>query len=73
MAAIDQSDSQKSLEQDLEDLRTEPNWKENLWFDVKNLFFMDDGKKSMEFDLQALGDPDWKRHGLKETVEMLGW
>jgi hypothetical protein len=69
----DQSDSKRSLEEDLQSLRTEPTWKDNILFDARNLFLMEDGRRSLESDLQALGDPDYRRHGLPETLQMLGW
>jgi hypothetical protein len=40
---IDQSDSPKSLEDDLRAFRDDPNWKEQLRFSAEGLFLMPDG------------------------------
>ena len=72
-AVADQSDSKRSLEEDLDALRTDPQWRENIRFDVENLFFMPDARESLEWDLKTLGDPDYKTHGLGETFQLLGW
>jgi hypothetical protein len=70
-ATIDQSDSRKSLEEDLDTLGPDRNWKESFLFDVRSLFLMDDAQKSLESDLKNLGEPE--NHGVKETIEMWGW
>jgi len=69
----DQSDAPRSLEEDLRSLATDPNWKANLLFDLRHLLLMEDARKSLEWDLKALADPDHRRHGLKETLEMWGF
>src|SRR6185369_14060689 len=65
----DQSDAQRSLEEDLRSLATDPHWKANLLFDLRHLLLMEDARASLEWDLKALADPDHRRHGLKETLE----
>jgi hypothetical protein len=72
-ALADQSDSQKSLQDDLQDLGTDPHWPEHMRFSVESLFLMPDARQSMESTLRDLGDDDSKKHGLRETIEMLGW
>jgi hypothetical protein len=70
-ATIDQSDAKKSLEDDLEALGPDRNWKESLLFDARNLFLMEDAQKSLESDLKTLSEPE--NHGVKETIELWGW
>ena len=70
-ATADMHDAPKSLEDDLRDLSTDPTWKEDLRFSAESLFLMPDGPKSLEDDLKDFAEPD--THGLKETIEMLGW
>jgi len=71
-ALADQSDSRRSLEEDLESFSTEPKWKENLMWDVRNLFLMPDARRSMEQDLEDLSAPD-RGHGILETLRMFEW
>jgi hypothetical protein len=70
-ATVDQSDSRKSMEDDLNALGTEKDWKKQLRFSAESLFLMPDGKKSLESDLRDLGASE--KHGLRDTVDLLGW
>jgi hypothetical protein len=70
-AVIDQSDARESLEDDLHALGPDPNWKDSMMFDIKNLFLMPDGRASLESDLKAFSAPE--NHGVKETIELWGW
>ena len=70
---LDESDGPKSLRTDVKSLLFEPEWRHNLKFSVRNLFVMDGNLKSMASDLKNLAEPDAFKHGLWESLRMVGW
>jgi len=69
----DQSDSLESLEQDLQELKSDSSWEEGMGYSLEHLFKSEDAQESLEEDLHTLSEDDYRQNGIWETFDLWGW